>query len=213
MASWACRDTASTRPSFDHEVSPDGGQGELPDYGGDCVAFPAKPCTWPPWPHLTKLSGGVGCPRSLSRVLKAMRIVATFILVLSGVVGLGQEISGIGVLLANDFKVNEVIPDSPASASKAIHRGDRIIAIAQGDQPPVQITGLKLVEAVRLIRGPKGSVVRVTIVPSGQDDSEAQVIRIVRGELKGVNDRAAIGDLGLQLWFFLLRLGVALAHP
>jgi C-terminal processing protease CtpA/Prc len=141
-----------------------------------------------------------------------MRIVATFVLVLSGLVSLGQEISGIGVLLANDFKVNEVIPDSPASASKAIHRGDRIIAIAQGDQPPVQITGMKLAEAVRLIRGPKGTVVCVTIVPSGKDDSAAQVIRLVRGELQGIADRGEMEAAGLPLSIWFLRLGIALAH-
>jgi carboxyl-terminal processing protease len=144
-----------------------------------------------------------------------MRIVATFILVLSALASLGQEISGIGVALRQqgaDFIVQAVIADSPAAASKAIHEGDRIIATAQGDGQPVEMTGLGLAEAVRLIRGPKGSVVRVTVVPAGKDDSEAQVIRLVRGELKGVDDRAAIGDPGLQLWFCLLRLGVALAH-
>jgi C-terminal processing protease CtpA/Prc len=144
-----------------------------------------------------------------------MRIVATFILVLSGLVSLCQGISGIGVALrqeGEDIIVQAVLPDSPASASKAVHSGDRIIAIAQGDGQPVQMTGLGLAEAARLIRGPKGSVVHVTIVPSGKDDSEAQVIRLVRGELKGVNDRAVIGDPGLQLWFCLLRLGIALAH-
>jgi carboxyl-terminal processing protease len=144
-----------------------------------------------------------------------MRIVAAFILVLSGLVSLGQEISGIGVALrqqGGDFIVAGVIPESPASASKAIHQGDRIIAVAQGDGQPVEMTGLGLAEAVRLIRGRKGTVVRVTIVPSGKDDSEAQVVRLVRGELKGMDDRGDMQVAGLPLSIWFLRLGIALAH-
>ena len=63
-----------------------------------------------------------------------------------------QEISGIGVALRQqgaDFIVQAVIPDSPAAASKAIHQGDRIIAIAQDDGQPVEMTGLGIAEAVR----------------------------------------------------------------
>jgi carboxyl-terminal processing protease len=144
-----------------------------------------------------------------------MRIVAVFVLLLSGLVSLGQGISGIGVELRQkgvDIIVQAVLPDSPASTSKAIHQGDRIIAIAQGDGQPVEMTGLGLADAARLIRGPKGSVVRVTVVSSGKDDSEAQVIRLVRGELKGVNDRGGMEAAGLPLSIWLLRLGIALAH-
>jgi carboxyl-terminal processing protease len=125
-----------------------------------------------------------------------------------------RGISGIGVELrqkGEDIIVQTVLPDSPASASKAVHSGDRIIAIAQGDGQLVQMTGLRLVDAAGLLRGPKGSAVRVTIVPAGKDDSDAQVIRLVRGELKGVDDRGGM-EAGLPLSIWFLRLGIALAH-
>jgi predicted metalloprotease with PDZ domain len=151
-----------------------------------------------------------------TQALGVMKIVAVFLLVLSGSVSLGQEISGIGVALGKDggdFVVKGVIPDSAASASKAIHPGDRIVAIAQGTNPPVRIADLPLADVVRLIRGPKGTVVRVTVVPSEKEDSEAREIRLVRGELKGVNDGEEMAFDGLQLSFWFMRLGIALAHP
>jgi C-terminal processing protease CtpA/Prc len=138
-------------------------------------------------------------------------------LLLGCVVGLGQQISGIGVALrktGDDLIVNAVLPDSPAAASKAIHRGDRIIAIADGDGAPVQVTGLGLAEVVGLIRGPKGTSIRVTIAPQGKDDPEAQVIKLVRGELKGVTQAVDVPfDDGFGLWLWLVSLGVRLAHP
>ncbi len=84
---------------------------------------------------------------------------------------------------------------------------------SQGTNDPVPIAGLKLEEAVRLIRGPKGTMVRVTVVPSEKEDSEAQEIKLVRGALKGVNDREDMAFDGLQLSFWFISLGIALAHP
>ena len=119
-----------------------------------------------------------------------MRIFAISIIVLSFAAlarqTFGQELSGIGVALrrsGDDLVVRGVLPDSPTAANKAIHPGDKIIAVGQGGDPPVKVAGLKLEEAVRLIRGPKGTVICFTVVPSAKDDSEAQVVRLVRGGL------------------------------
>ena len=100
---------------------------------------------------------------------------------------LGAEIAGIGAALGNGgghLIVNKIMPDSPAAASKAINVGDRILAIGNENEPPVDVMGLKLAEAVDLIRGAKGSTVRLTLVPAGKDDSQTRVISLVRGELK-----------------------------
>ena len=95
--------------------------------------------------------------------------------------------AGIGVALGVDGEylvVKSIVPDSPAAAQKDIHVGDRIIAINQGTGPAVQVQAGKLAQAVALIRGPAGTTVRLTIVPAGADDSRAQVVSIVRAELK-----------------------------
>lgn len=102
--------------------------------------------------------------------------------------GPSQETAGIGVALRKDgdyLVVNALLPDEPAAASKAIHVGDRIIAVAQGkDGPDVPVKGRGVTEVVSLIRGTKGTTVRVTIVPAKKDDREAFVVSLSRGELK-----------------------------
>jgi thiol-disulfide isomerase/thioredoxin len=97
------------------------------------------------------------------------------------------ETAGIGIALRWDGEllvVGQVLPDSPAAASKNIAIGDRILDVATGNEPAVDVAGLKLEEAVQLIRGPKGSTIRMTIVPAGKDESHARAISLIRGEIK-----------------------------
>ena len=82
--------------------------------------------------------------------------------------------------------VKGIVPDSPASARKDIHIGDRIVAVAQDEESAVQVQGGQLARTVALIRGPKGTKVSLTIVPAGEDDSRARVICLLRGELKAL---------------------------
>lgn len=102
-------------------------------------------------------------------------------------IGSAQETSGVGISLGKDGEdlvVGFLVPDAPAGASHAIHVGDRIIAVAQENGPDVRVKGLKIQEVVPLVRGPKGTVVRLTIVPAKKDDTQAYVVSLVRGELK-----------------------------
>ena len=101
--------------------------------------------------------------------------------------GSAQEASGVGMALGqegDDIVVNALLPDAPAAASHAIHVGDRIIAVAQENGTDVPVKGLKLTDIVSQIRGPKGTTVRLTIVPAKKDDTQAYVLSLVRGELK-----------------------------
>jgi len=100
---------------------------------------------------------------------------------------LDQQIVGIGVALGKEGQnvvVKSILPDSPAAHTKDIHVGDRIIAVAQDKDPAVQLQSGEIEQAVSLIRGAKGTTVRLTIVPSGADNSQARVVSLVRGELK-----------------------------
>src|SRR5438067_1330789 len=100
---------------------------------------------------------------------------------------LGQETAGIGVALGtegDDLVVKAILPDSAAAANKAIRVGDRVVAVAQNNDPPVPLRGKRVPAAVRLIRGPKGTTVRLTLVPAGKEESQARVVSLVRGELK-----------------------------
>jgi len=95
--------------------------------------------------------------------------------------------AGIGVVLGIEGKyviVRSIVPDSPAAAQKDLHAGDRIMAVAQDEMPAIQVQSANLAQAVALIRGPKGTMVRLTIVPFGEEDSRARVVSLVRRELE-----------------------------
>ena len=98
-----------------------------------------------------------------------------------------QPVVGIGVMLdveGQNIIVTGIVPNSTAAAQKDIHVGDRIIVVAQDTGPAVPVQSGKLAQAVALIRGPTGTTVRLTIVPSGEDDSHARIVSFVRAELK-----------------------------
>jgi hypothetical protein len=97
-----------------------------------------------------------------------------------------MKLFGVGATLREnngELTIDGMIPGSPAEASGQLHRGDRIIAIAQGDGAPVSTQGMKLINAVALIRGPTGSDVRLIIVPPGKTDADAREVRLTRAEV------------------------------
>lgn len=106
----------------------------------------------------------------------------------------GDNTAGVGLVLGVDAQhiiVRGILPDSPAAAQKTIRVGDRIVAVTQGAAAPVQLQDVKLEQALPLIRGAIGTTVRLTIVPAGEDDSQARVVSFVRGEL---NELTRWGD-------------------
>ena len=98
--------------------------------------------------------------------------------------------AGIGAALRvdkGDVFIGKVLPETPAAWSNAVQENDRIIAVAEGDDEPVNVTGLKLTKVVSLIRGSKGTVVRLTIVPAGKSETDLQVVSLTRGEIEALN--------------------------
>jgi carboxyl-terminal processing protease len=76
------------------------------------------------------------------------------------------SLEGIGALLREEdgyIKVVSIIPGSASARQGRLQAEDIILDVAQGDKEPVEITDMRLREAVRLIRGPKGSEVRLTV--------------------------------------------------
>jgi thiol-disulfide isomerase/thioredoxin len=87
--------------------------------------------------------------------------------------------------------VGAILPDSVAARSNALKPDDRIIAVAEEHAEPVDVAGLELAKVVSLIRGRNGTVVRLTVVPAGREESEARVISLTRGPVK-----TPLGGLG-----------------
>lgn len=75
-------------------------------------------------------------------------------------------LEGIGATLREQegyIKVESLVPGGPAWKGKELQAEDVILKVAQGDGEPVDITDMRLDDAVRLIRGRKGSVARLTV--------------------------------------------------
>ena len=90
---------------------------------------------------------------------------------------------GIGAQLKEedgDIKIASLIPGSPAWKSGKIQLNDAIVKVAQGNAEPVDITGYAITDAVKLIRGDKGTEVRLTLKKT---DGTIQVVPIIRGEI------------------------------
>lgn len=103
-------------------------------------------------------------------------------------INLGISLVGIGVTLQTEEgypKVLAVVPGSPAAKSAAFHPNDRIEAVAQGAEGPfVETSGMKLDRVVKLIRGAKGTVVRLRVIPADALDPAARVtVSLVRDKI------------------------------
>jgi carboxyl-terminal processing protease len=103
-------------------------------------------------------------------------------------IAMNLSLFGIGATLrAEDgyCKIYELMPGGPAARSGLLKPGDRIVAVGQADQKSVDIVEMPLPDAVKLIRGPKGTRVRLTLIPAGAgDESARKTITIVRDEVK-----------------------------
>jgi carboxyl-terminal processing protease len=93
---------------------------------------------------------------------------------------------GIGASLTEDdgyCTISKLIPGGPAAKSKQLNEKDRIVAVAQGSKPPVDVVDMELGKVVQLIRGPKGTEVRLTISPA-DDHTARRVVTMMRDEIK-----------------------------
>ena len=103
-------------------------------------------------------------------------------------IGMKLSLFGIGALLRSEdgfCKIQSLTPNGPAERSKKLKPNDKIIAVAQGESTPVDVVDMKLNKVVELIRGPKNTEVRLTVVPAdAADPSVRKVISLVRDEIK-----------------------------
>ena len=98
------------------------------------------------------------------------------------------QLEGIGASLqAEDgyTKVHKIIPGGAAAKDGRLKVGDRIVGVGQGkDGEIVDVVDVKLSDVVTLIRGPKGTVVRLEVIPVDKPDRNVIDITRARIELK-----------------------------
>ena len=81
-------------------------------------------------------------------------------------ISMSGKLEGIGARLSQydgEIKVASIVPGSPSSKQGDLKAGDIIISVAQGDGETVSIEEMRLDEAIKLIRGPKGTEVVLTV--------------------------------------------------
>ncbi|MFC5269402.1 carboxy terminal-processing peptidase [Adhaeribacter terreus] len=90
------------------------------------------------------------------------------------------RLEGIGATLSERdgyIKVAEIVPGSASYRQGELKAGDVILKVAQGNEEPVSVEGMRLDNAVQLVRGKKGTEVRLTVK---KPDASVKVISIIR---------------------------------
>ena len=110
-------------------------------------------------------------------------------------INMSLSLEGIGALLSSDglyTSISSLVPGGPAEKTDLIKPKDKIIGVGQDDEGKiVDVIGWRIDDVVELIRGPKGSKVRLEIIPSSAlSDTETKEIEIVRNVVK-LEDQAA----------------------
>ena len=103
-------------------------------------------------------------------------------------INMSLSLEGIGAVLRSEDEytsVVELVPAGPADKSGLMGPSDRIISVGQGNTGPlIDVVGWRLDDVVELIRGPKGSEVRLEVIPNGTDDGISKVINITRNRVQ-----------------------------
>lgn len=91
---------------------------------------------------------------------------------------------GIGAFIGEEngnVKISSVSQGGPAWKIGGVNGGDIILKVAQGDNPPVDVLGYESTDVIKLIRGDKGTTVKLTLKKT---DGSVKTVAIVREELK-----------------------------
>jgi len=110
-------------------------------------------------------------------------------------IDMSLSLEGIGARLQTEddyTKIVEIIPGGPAAKSKLLNADDKIVGVAQNKDGEFEdVIGWRINDVVKLIRGPKGTLVRLQILPAGSDlNSKPKEISLVRDKVK-LEDQAS----------------------
>lgn len=118
-------------------------------------------------------------------------------------INMSLSLEGIGAVLQGDnehVKIVRLVPSGPADKSKQLAPADKIVGVAQGNKEMVDVIGWRLDEVVKLIRGKKGSTVRLEVIPASNapNDLSSKTVTIVRESVKLEEQAAQKSILNLE---------------
>src|SRR5256886_3298228 len=113
-------------------------------------------------------------------------------------INIGLSLVGIGAMLRSEdgyAKIESLVPGGPAQVDGRLKVGDRISAVAQGPADYVDVREMRLDKVVEMIRGKKGTRVRLLAIPAdATDPSRRKNVELVRDEIK-LKDQEARADI------------------
>ncbi|MBT1701871.1 carboxy terminal-processing peptidase [Chryseosolibacter indicus] len=123
------------------------------------------------------------------------------------------SLEGIGARLQtdNDYtKVVEVLPGGPAEKTGLVKVNDRIVGVGQGDSGEiVDVIGWRIDDVVKLIKGPKGTKVKLHVLPAEKGVSgKPDEIVLVRDKIKLEDQQAKKNVINYQKDGKAMKLGV-----
>jgi len=96
------------------------------------------------------------------------------------------ELEGIGAALRSEdgyVVVQKIIPGGAADKQGELHVGDKIVGVGQGeDGEIVDAVDMKLTDVVKMIRGPRGTVVRLEVISA--KNQQRKIIKITRAKIE-----------------------------
>lgn len=113
-------------------------------------------------------------------------------------INMGLSLVGIGAMLRTEdgyAKIESLVPGGPAQVDGRLKVGDRITAVAQGQNEYVDVRDMRLDKVVEMIRGKKATRVRLLVIPvNASDPSQRKNVDLVRDEIK-LKDQEARADI------------------
>ena len=105
------------------------------------------------------------------------------------------SLEGIGAVLQRSDEytaIREIIPGGPAAISGKLNPGDRIVGVGQGARGEIaDVIGWRLDDVVDKIRGPKGTIVRLEVLPEAAGpDGKHEILTLTRNKVN-VEEQAA----------------------
>jgi carboxyl-terminal processing protease len=103
-------------------------------------------------------------------------------------IDMSRSLEGIGAKLQTEGEytvINELIPGGPAFKSSLLKKGDKIIGVGQWKKVEiVDVSGWRINDVVKLIRGKKGTLVHLKILPASQGGrGAAKIVALVRDKV------------------------------
>ncbi|MGZ5503177.1 MAG: carboxy terminal-processing peptidase [Chthoniobacterales bacterium] len=116
-------------------------------------------------------------------------------------INMGLSLVGIGAMLRSEdgyAKIESLVPGGPAQRHGGVKVGDKITAVAQGPAEFQDVRDMRLDKVVEMIRGKKGTKVRLLIIPGdAADAAKRKTIELVRDEIK-LKDQEARADIVIK---------------